>query len=377
LGLRKVNAELIAAVDAKSPQRTATLDQDATLVPTTKGEALFCYKGFKAYQPLNVYWAEHDVTLHSEFRDGNVPAAYQNLRVLQEALDCLPGGVEKVFYRSDSAGYDSHLILYMARGEHKRFGVIEFAISCDVTPAFRAAVSEVAEGDWQPVHRRVLQKDGSVKLVDTKQESAEVVFAPQSLSLSLNTPPLRFVAVRECLSEEEQLRFPGMEADQLELPFPVADFGGKRYKLHGIVTNRIEMPADELIAWHRERCGKSEEVHDVMKYDLAGGTMPSGDFGVNAAWWAIMVLAQNLNAAMKRLVLSHLETDDQGGGEAPVGKAETWKSRRLKAIRFHLICLPGRVIWHARQLIIRVAGGVTYRLLSRVRRRILCLAEAT
>jgi phage tail sheath gpL-like len=40
-----------------------------------------------------------------------------------------------------------------------------------------------------------------------------------------------------------------------------------------------------------------------MKSDLAGGQMPAALFGVNAAWWAIVVLAFNLNALMTHLVL--------------------------------------------------------------------------
>ena len=43
----------------------------------------------------------------------------------------------------------------------------------------------------------------------------------------------------------------------------------------------------------RQRCGKGEEVHGVVKDDLAGGRLPSGRFGANAAWWAIVVLAFN------------------------------------------------------------------------------------
>ena len=42
-----------------------------------------------------------------------------------------------------------------------------------------------------------------------------------------------------------------------------------------------------------QRCGKGEEVHGVLKDDLAGGRLPSGLFGANAAWWAIAVLAFN------------------------------------------------------------------------------------
>ena len=127
----------------------------------------------------------------------------------------------------------------------------------------------------------------------------------------------------------------------------------------GVVTNR-ELPGDELIRWYRQRCGKGEEVHSVLKEDLAGGRLPSGKFGVNAAWWAIVVLAFNLNSAMKRLVL---------GGD--------WVSRRLKAVRFGVICIAGRVVRHARRLIIRLSRGhPTYDLLVSARHRIAALANA-
>jgi len=40
-----------------------------------------------------------------------------------------------------------------------------------------------------------------------------------------------------------------------------------------------------------------------MQEDLAGGQLPSGSFGENAAWWAIMILAFDVNSLMKALVL--------------------------------------------------------------------------
>jgi hypothetical protein len=79
------------------------------------------------------------------------------------------------------------------------------------------------------------------------------------------------------------------------------------------VTNR-KSAGDQVIWWLRERCGKSEEVHSVMKSDLAGGQMPSGLFGADAAWWALTIMAHNLNATMKRLVLG-----------------EEWTTKRMKA----------------------------------------------
>ena len=124
------------------------------------------------------------------------------------------------------------------------------------------------------------------------------------------------------------------------MPFPTESFTGKGlHKLFGVVTNR-EGSGDGVIWWLRERCGKSEEVHSALKSDLAGGQMPSGLFVANAAWWALSILAFNLNAAMKRLALG-----------------EGWAAKRMKALHFHLIGLPGRVVSHARKLVIRLGVG--------------------
>ena len=348
-GLGKVNADLVGFMQSRSPHREATLDMDATLVETHKQEALYSYKKYRAYQPLTTYWAEADLIVHSEFRDGNVPAGYQQLRVLTEALEHLPSGVDKVMLRSDTAGYQQQLLRYCAEGRDERFGVIGFAVGVDVTAEFRRVVSQVAEQEWQTLYRKVGEHR-----VDTGQQWAEVNFVPNWIGHSKNSPEYRFIATRERLNEQP---LPGMET-QLELPFPAMRLGdGGWHKVFGVVTNRT-LAGDELIWWSRQRCGKGEEVHGVVKNDLAGGRLPSGLFGANAAWWAISVLAFNLSSAMKQLVLG-----------------QEWVSRRLKAVRFVLIALPGRVVRHARRLIIRLARGhPSYELLLRARQRILALA---
>jgi hypothetical protein len=310
------------------PATAATLDMDATLIETHKRDALHCYKGFKAYQPLNCWWAEQGAMLYSEFRDGNVPAGHEQLRVLRDSLRHLPASVTKVSLRSDTAAYQEDLLLYCGEGKDPRFGVIDFAVGADVTEAFRRAVMATAESEWKPLIRMV---DG--KPQQTDQEWAEVCFVPTWAGHSRKRADYRFMAIREPL---RQLRL----GDAAQLPFPTQEFGTKgTYKLFGMVTNRKDA-GDQVIWWLRERCGKSEEVHSVMKTDLAGGQLPSGLFGANAAWWALMILAHNLNTTMKRLVLG---TD--------------WAAKRMKALRFRLIGLPGRVVSHARKLIIRLGAG--------------------
>ena len=111
-------ADLVGFVQSRSPQREATLDMDACLVETHKQEALHSY--YRAYQPLTTYWAEADQIVHSEFRDGNVPAGHQQLRVLIEALEHLPAGVESL--RSDTAGYQQALLRYCAEGRDELRG---------------------------------------------------------------------------------------------------------------------------------------------------------------------------------------------------------------------------------------------------------------
>jgi hypothetical protein len=350
LALVQLNGAWAAAMQRRSPQTTATLDMDATLVETFKKAAEYCYKKFKAYQPLNVYWAEQGLMLFSEFRDGNVPADCDLLRPFKQALELVPPGVKKVYLRSDSAGYVVELLKYCAEAKNTRFGVIEFAVGTDVTEAFRRAVREVPEADWHVLFRTV---DG--KRIDTGQQWAEVCYVPNWMAAHKGGPEYRFLAIREPL---DQQALPGME-EQLSLPFPTMEWGAVKYKVTGIVTNR-DLAGEELIWWYRGRCGKSEEAHSIMKEDLAGGKLPSGLFGANAAWWQIMVLAFNVNAAMKRLVLG-----------------ESWLKSRMKAIRFRLINLPGRVRERGRQLFVRLSGEhVSNDIVFEARRRMLCLCNS-
>ncbi len=113
--LRQVNPDLLRFAQRKSPQTEATLEMDASIVVTTKQDALFCYQGSQSFQPISVRWAEMALIAYSEFRDGNVPAAYQNLRVFQESLAILPPGVKKVYFKSDTAAYQVDLTPLLSR----------------------------------------------------------------------------------------------------------------------------------------------------------------------------------------------------------------------------------------------------------------------
>lgn len=319
-GLQRLNTHVIAAAQANNPQTIATLDVDATVQDTHIRSALFSYKKARAYQPLNVFWAEHGMVVHSEFRDGNVPAGYEQTRVLSEAIEMLPASVERVRTRSDSAGYTKEFLQFCAEGGSERFGPIDFTCSVKVSKSFRDAVQSVPESDWYALDDR------------DDYEWAEVCFAPGWM-ISKGGPEYRFIAVRKLVSQGQ------LELDESVNPRMVTFDDKRTHHISGIVTN-MDWSGERLVRWHWARCGDSEAAHAVMKGDLAGGHFPSGKFGANAAWWAIMIIALNMQALMKRIVLP--------------AECKTW---RMKRLRLRLINFAARVTRSGRQLFLSVAVG--------------------
>ena len=326
-GLNCINQEFINLLQLNQPQSTATLDMDATVVESSKFQALSSYKGFKGYQPLNTWWSEQRVVLHTEFRDGNVPAGHQQARVFSDALDCLPSGVEKVYLRSDTAGYQWDLMKYCELGKNNRFGRIEFAIGCDISKEFKKEVNLLSTDAWHPIHKKV-----KGKLVETGQW-AEVPFVPKAIGFSKKGPDYRFIAIREPL---KQRVLPGLES-QTNLPFQTIFLNDNNYKLFGMVTN-MDWEGESLIHWHRKRCGDSEHVHCEMKTSFCGGRFPSGKFGANAAWWWFMVLTINIASITKSLVLP-----------------KEWRQKRMKGLALFVIRVAGRVISKGGEMIIRIS----------------------
>jgi len=85
-GLKEVDRQVIGCyVEAVHPGWRVTLDVDAHLVETSKANAEYCYEGHKAFQPMEVGWAEAGLVLADEFRNGNVPASKDIKRLVDEA----------------------------------------------------------------------------------------------------------------------------------------------------------------------------------------------------------------------------------------------------------------------------------------------------
>jgi len=323
-GLWQVNREVVLKASRKEPLKEATIDQDATVVQSHKEQSQMTYLGERGYQPVINYWAEQDLILSDEFRDGNVPAGMNCLSSFLRAACCLPQSVETIYFRSDSAAYQHKLLDVLREGVelHGKKVPVYFAISADVSEALRGKIISVSEPVWKP-----LRKLTGKGLIEGRKEWAEVEFIPSAASVKRDMKPDRYLAIR-------------VRPWQGEL---FSD--GNSYHYYAVVTNRWEMEGEELLRWQRERCGSVEKVHDVVKNDLAGGVMPCGRFYANAAWWRLNCLCYNVISVMKRKALPKI----------------FWPAR-MKALRFHLIGVAAKVVSHARVMFLKVTEGlISYR----------------
>lgn len=282
------------------PQHMATVDQDATIIESHKKAALSHYEGGRGYQPMVAVWAEADLVLADEFRDGNVPARQAPLNCAKLAFAALPKDIERRYFRGDSACHEGELLRWLSHPDRAQEagGAIGFAVSAVMSAELGEAMHGIPEVEWTTFDT---EADGTLR------QWAEVPFVPGEGYEHKDSRPLRYVGLR--LLKAQGVLF--------------AD-GSDRHH-HAVITNR-DLPGDKLLNWHREKAGTVEHVHDEVKNALAGGHMPSQRFAVNAVWFKLALLSYNLASAIKGLCFDPEE-----------------RTVRFKKYRLLLVHLAGRM----------------------------------
>jgi hypothetical protein len=332
-GLAQVNVQLLERVAAQGRSHKATLDHDATIQESHKRESLAHYKGGRGYQPAVIYWAEQDLVVADEYRDGNVPAGMENLRLIQRGFASLPAHVTAYAFRSDSACYDEDVLKWLANPQRPQGprGEIGFTISADMSEELRAVCERGREQRWVLVEERA----------EESVHWADVEFTPGHWPKE--AAPLRYVAVR--IRKKQGFLFAA----------------GYDTKYLAVVSNRRELGGAELLRWHWAKAGTIEHVHDVTKNELGAAVPPCGRFGANAAWYRLSLLAYNILSAMKSLVLP-----------------AALSAARPKRLRFALFTIAGRIISHSDKLVLRISQAAERVAgLFEARRRLAALAAAS
>ncbi len=314
VGLREVNNHTVRAyVQNVQVGKRVTLDIDGHLVETSKAEALYCYDGYRAFQPMIVTWAETGLILRDEFRNGNVPASKDNKRLVHEAYEALPVGDWEVWVRSGSAAYDQDNLEDWDSRDWR------FAVSADMSRPLRRVIEALPEENWH-----VIEERGGVR-----REWAEVEYVPSRRVEKKGTKPFRYVAVR-------------LSRQQGEL------FGdGNAVRHFAVVSNIWDMGGKELLEWHRGKAGTVEHANHVLKSGLGAGVYPSGKHGANAAWLRLQVITHNLLELLKAAVLP-----------------EEYAKAEPKRLRFGVFTCLGQVVRHAHRAMLKVMDRLWVALLK-------------
>ena len=282
------------------PQRIGTIDQDATIIESHKKAAYRHYEEGRGYQPMVAVWAEADLVVADEFRDGNVPAKQAPLTCAQLAFAALPETITQRYFRGDSACHENGLLEWLKHPDRAQEpgGRIGFAVSAVMSEALATALRKVQEAEWKTFGQ---EEDGTLR------QWAEVDFVPGDDYERKDSQPLRYVGLR------------------LLKPQGVLFGDGTDRHFHAVVTNQ-KLDGGRLLDWHREKAGTIEHVHDEVKNELAGEHVPSQRFGVNSAWFKVSLLTYNLVSAIKGLCLGEEE-----------------RTARMKRFRLLLIHVAGRM----------------------------------
>jgi len=310
--MRGINEEVAGTIWKRLATEGYTLDVDATVIEAEKQEAQWTYKKVRGYQPILGFLAESGVCLTHEFREGNVAAQSGAVDFLRRCLSLCP---EIRYFRSDSAFYQAAVI---DECEERGLG---YTITADQDAAVKEVIKTI--GDWKVL----LDRDGR----ETDREVGTAIHA-----LGKGKAIFRLV-VERWIDPQRSL------------------FSPNGYCYHAIASNRDELVAEEVVWFHNQR-GQAENFIKELKIGFGMEQMTSGDFGANALWFALGVLAYNLTQAQKLLFM------DEG-----------WRSKTIATLRWQFIETAGRLVRHGRRLILRLATSMEkYRLFLEIRR--LCAA---
>ncbi len=345
-GLAAVTGRMLSLLPA--PRAAAltegpvTIDLDTTDVEVygrKKRGVAYNYQGQRVGRPHVAAWAEAEIPLAADLGDGTDDPRATAPDLLRRALASLPERARRsgrVALRAD-AGYFAGALARAAHDEK-----IAFAIGAKrIAPLWRL-LAGIAEDDWHDA----IDMDGA--------QVAVAGYCPDWWPASTRLL-IRRVALdpAQVSADPRSRRRRTLHPDQRALPIPELAHAGAIYAYSFILTNLdVSAPGKAVAAehWYRHRTTVENLFRD-SKHGAALRHLPSGYAQVNTAWMWGALLAASMAAWLHQLTAITRGQDILSGHGVRGGKA------MIATLRWRLIAVPGRLIRHARHLVLRLPPG--------------------
>jgi len=305
-----------------------TIDLDATQITVygrAKDGAARCRTGQTSYAPHVAFWAQRGRALTAELVGGNQErlSGAACATIATRAIGMLPAGHGQVDMRIDSAYYAVDL-LHRLRKEQTRF-----TVSVPRSKAMWKTLAGIPDHAWTDA----LDMAGA--------QVAETTYTPGGWAHE----PLRLIVRRVPFRAEQIARLRGsrrlatIHPDQLQMALD-----GQVDSVYGysFILTDLPEPVAQVERHHRDRAQIEERIKDA-KLGVSLRRLPLSDLDANRVWLHCSALALNLLALLNDLMF----------GPEPAGHLP--RRRQAKFVRRMLLCVPARVIHHARRVVLRLS----------------------
>lgn len=310
---------LLPEVEQRRPAERVTLDADPTDIEVygaKKEGVAYNYCGQRAGRAFLVTWAELGVVLAADLLAGNDDPRPIAGDLIASAIECLPAGLARPCVRADAGFFDIGLVkAALDAGADIAVGVKR---NTAVVRAWRAIPAEA----WRPA------------IEMHAAEVAEAVYRPAGW------PPLRAIVRRvrhdaESISTDPRSRRRRtLDKTQLQL---VLDGDADHAYAYSMILTTLTDDTVDIEAWFRGRVSIEDRIRD-SKLGFGLRHLPSGKDVVHQLWVLAAITALNLSTLTQAL-------------------ATTGPRAHAKRLRHELLAVPGRVLRHAGQIIVRVPIG--------------------
>lgn len=301
----EINKQLLFGL----PKHGSILDIDATIIESDKGDSRKTYKGNYGYQPLLGIIAENGIVVGSDFRQGNASPQSGILQFIESCRYNYPSEIKII--RSDSAGWQKQVVDYCTDNG------IGFTITTDQTVGIlESTCHEIAmlwlaksipESDW----RQAVDKEG----IKEDYEISETKYRFGSKKRTV-----RIVVKRKKLKRQYEL------------------FSDYRYWIIATNLSQEDYDTQAIVELHQGR-GSMERRIGELKHQMNLDKVPCGQYEANSLYFIIGLFAYNLLQMLKLL-----------------GLPEEYHTKSVRSLRYQLLKLAGKVVFHARYMVVQIAA---------------------